>query len=100
LSILNYLVNKEVGGWLGYRGLFAFLLSSAQLGLLAYWVTYQGITLSASMFYLTLLPMIEAIPLISFLPGKSGLTAKKIAVFARRVHLLTQLTIRGIQSFS
>lgn len=82
MSILNYLVNKEGGGWLGYRGLFAVLLSSGQLGLLAYWITYQGVTLSASMFYLTLLPMIIAIPLIALLPGKSGLTAKKISIFA------------------
>lgn len=82
MSILNYLVNKEGGGWFGYRGLFAVLLSSPQLGLFVYWVTYQGVSLSASMFYLTLLPMIAAIPLISLLPGKSGLTAKKIATFA------------------
>lgn len=82
MSILNYLVNKEGGGWLGYRGLFAIILSSAQMGLFTYWVTYQAVTLSAAMFYLTLLPMIIGIPLMSLLPGKSGITPKKIAIFA------------------
>jgi hypothetical protein len=82
MSILNYLVNKEGGGWLGYRGLFAILLASPQIGLFAYWVTYTGVSLSAGMFYLTLLPMIVAIPLMSLLPGRSGITPKKIAIFA------------------
>jgi hypothetical protein len=34
------------------------------------------------MFYLTLIPMIVAILLIALLPGKSGITPKKLAIFA------------------
>jgi hypothetical protein len=62
--------------------LFAVLLSSPQLGLFAYWITYTNVTLSSGMFYLTLIPMIVAIPLIMLLPGKSRITPKKLAIFA------------------
>jgi hypothetical protein len=51
--VLSYFYDKAGGGWLGYRGLFAVLLSSPQLGLFAYWITYTGVTLSSGMFYLT-----------------------------------------------
>jgi hypothetical protein len=81
-GLLRYLYDKDGGGWLGYRGLFAILLSSPQLGLFAYWITYTSVSLSAGMFYLTLIPMMVAIPLISLLPGKSGITPKKLATFA------------------
>ena len=33
-GFLSYFYDKGGGGWLGYRGLFAVLLSSPQLGLL------------------------------------------------------------------
>ena len=47
MSILKYFVNKSGGGWFGYRGLYAVLLSSPMWGLMIYWVTYTGIHLSA-----------------------------------------------------
>jgi len=40
------------------------------------------VTLSSGMFYLTLIPLLIAIPLIALLPGKSGITPKKLAIFA------------------
>jgi hypothetical protein len=81
-GFLSYFYDRGGGGWFGYRGLFALLLSSPQLGLFAYWITYTGVTLSSGMFYLTLIPMIIAIPLIALLPGKSGITPKRLATFA------------------
>jgi hypothetical protein len=81
-GVLSYFYDKAGGGWLGYRGLFAVLLSSPQLGLFAYWITYTGVTLSSGMFYLTLIPFLISIPLIALLPAKSGLTPKKLATFA------------------
>jgi len=82
MSILNYLVNKSGGGWLGYRGLYAVLLSSPMWGLMIYWVTYTGVHLSAAMFYSTLLPVLLAVCLTGLLPGKSGITPKSIGIFA------------------
>jgi hypothetical protein len=81
-GFLSYFYDKNGGGWFGYRGLFAILLSSPQLGLFVYWITYTGVTLSSGMFYLTLIPFLIAIPLIALLPGKSGITPKKLATFA------------------
>jgi hypothetical protein len=81
-GVLSYFYDKAGGGWLGYRGLFAVLLSSPQLGLFAYWITYTNVTLSSGMFYLTLIPFLISIPLIALLPAKSGLTPKKLATFA------------------
>ena len=77
-GFLSYFYDKGGGGWFGYRGLFAVLLSSPQLGLFAYWITYTGVTLSSGMFYLTLIPFLIAIPLIALLPGKSGITPKRL----------------------
>src|SRR5437870_585287 len=82
MSILNYLVNKEGGGWLGYRGLYAIIFASPQFGLSAYWVTYTGVTLGAGMFYLTLLPILFGLIITGVLPGKSGITTKNFAIFA------------------
>jgi hypothetical protein len=81
-GVLSYFYDKAGGGWLGYRGLFAVFLSSPQLGLFAYWITYTNVTLSSGMFYLTPIPFLISIPLISLLPAKSGLTPKKLATFA------------------
>ena len=81
-GFLSYFYDKGGGGWLGYRGLFAVLLSNPQLGLFAYWITYTSVTLSSGMFYLTLLPVLIAILLIALLPGKSGITPKRLATFA------------------
>ena len=81
-GFLSYFYDKGGGGWFGYRGLFALLLSSPQLGLFAYWITYTSVTLSSGMFYLTLLPVLLAIPLIALLPGKSGITPKTLGIFA------------------
>jgi hypothetical protein len=68
--------------WLGYRGIFALLLASPQLGLAVYWFSYRGVSLSAGMYYLTLIPFMVAVPLITLLPGKSGTTPKDIGFFA------------------
>jgi hypothetical protein len=81
-GVLSYFYDKAGGGWLGYRGLFVVLLSSPQLGLFAYWITYTNVTLSSGMFYLTPIPFLISIPLISLLPARSGLTPKKLATFA------------------
>src|SRR5919199_488763 len=80
ISYSNY-VNKVIRDWLGYRLLFAVLLASPQAGLMVYWVTYKAVTLSAGMFYLTLLPVLLAVTLTSLLPGKSGITPKKLGVY-------------------
>ena len=82
MSLLNYLVNKEGGGWLGYRGLYAIIFASPQFGLFAYWVTYTGVTLGAGMFYLTLLPILFGLIITGVLPGRSGITTKNFAIFA------------------
>jgi hypothetical protein len=81
-GFLSYFYDKGGGGWFGYRGLFAALLFSPQLGLFVHWITYTSVTLSSGMFYLTLIPFSIAIPLIALLPGKSGITPKKLATFA------------------
>ena len=46
---LRYLADKDGGGWIGYRGLFAIIFASGQIALLMYWVTYTGVTLGAGM---------------------------------------------------
>jgi len=79
--MIGYLQNI-IREWLGYRGILALLLSSPQLGLAVYWISYRGVSLSAGMFYLTLIPFLIAIPLIALLPGKSGLTPKQLGIFA------------------
>lgn len=81
ISYSNY-VTEIVRGWLGYRLLFTLLLVSPQYALLVYWVTYKGVTLSTGMYYLTLLPILFALILTAVLPGKSGITPKKLATFA------------------
>lgn len=70
------------GGWLGYRGIFAVLISSPQFGLTIYWLTYTGVSLGTGMFYLTLVPIMVAVALTALLPGKSGLTPKLLGTFA------------------
>jgi hypothetical protein len=45
-------------------------------------MTHTSVTLSSGMFYLTLIPLLIAIPLTALLPGKSGITPKKLATFA------------------
>ena len=80
--VTDYFRDKRGGGWLGYRGIFALLIASPQLGLLIYWVTYTGVSLSAGMYYLTLIPFLVAIPLTAFLPSKSGITPKSLGIFA------------------
>jgi hypothetical protein len=82
MSILDYLMDKKGGGWFGYRGLFAILFAAPQFGLFAYWVTYTGITLSASMYYLTLLPFVFGVIFTAVLPSKSGITPKTLSIFA------------------
>ena len=82
MSIVDYFRDKKGGGWFGYRGLFAILFGAPQFALFAYWVTYQGVTLSASMFYLTLLPFIFGVLFTAVLPGKSGITTKTLSIFA------------------
>jgi hypothetical protein len=74
--------DKNGGGWLGYRGLFAFIFFTPTLGMFAYWITYTGITLGAGMFYLTLIPFMVALPLTALLPGKSGITPKTLGILA------------------
>ena len=80
ISYSNY-VSTIIRGWLGYRLLFAVLLASPQMGLMVYWVTYKAVTLSAGMYYLTLLPILLAVTLTSLLPGKSGITPKKLGIY-------------------
>jgi hypothetical protein len=82
MSILDYLMDKKGGGWFGYRGLFAILFAAPQFALFAYWVTYTGITLSTSMYYLTLLPFVFGVIFTSVLPGKSGISTKTLSIFA------------------
>jgi hypothetical protein len=82
MSILNYLVNKTGGGWLGYRGLFALIFAAPQFGLFAYWITYTSVPLSAAMYYLTLLPITFGLVFTAVLPGKSGITPKTLGIFA------------------
>jgi len=82
MSFLDYFKDKKGGGWFGYRGLFAILFGAPQFALFAYWVTYQGVTLSASMFYLTLLPFVFGVIFTAVLPGKSGITPKTLSIFA------------------
>ena len=79
---LKYIYDKDGGGWLGYRGLFALIFASGQFALFAYWVTYTGVTLSAAWFYLTLIPLIFGILFTGFLPGKSGIPPKTFLIFA------------------
>jgi hypothetical protein len=79
---LRYLIDKEGGGWFGYRGMFAVIFASAQFGLFIHWVTYTGVTLSAGMFYLTLIPFMVGIVFTGLLPGKSGITPKSFLIFA------------------
>lgn len=79
---LNYLTDKEGGGWFGFRGLFAIIFASAQFGLFIHWVTYTGVTLSAGMFYLTLIPFMFGIVITGLLPGKSGITPKFFLIIA------------------
>ena len=92
-GFLSYFYDKGGGGWFGYRGLFAVLLSSPQLGLFAYWITYTSVTLSSGMFYLTLIPFLIAIPLIALLPGKSGITPKRLGILLSwhlyHIHFMT-----------
>ena len=78
----GYFRDKMGGGWLGYRGLFAFLLASPQFGLSVYWFTYTSVGLGTGTFYLTLIPILIAVPLIALLPGKSGITPKLLATYA------------------
>jgi hypothetical protein len=77
----NY-VTEIITGWIGYRGLFAVILASAQWALMVHWVTFTAVSLAASMFYLTLIPVLICIALIALLPGKSGITPKTLATFA------------------
>ena len=79
---LRYLADKEGGGWIGYRGLFALIFVSGQFALFAYWVTYTGVTLSAGWFYLTLIPLVFGLLFTGFLPGKSGITPRTFLIFA------------------
>jgi hypothetical protein len=79
---LRYLIDKEGGGWFGYRGMFAVIFASAQFGLFIHWVTYTGVTLSAGMFYLTLIPFMVGIVFTGLLPGKSGITPKTFLIIA------------------
>ena len=81
ISYSNY-VSKIIRDWWGYRLLFAVLLASPQMGLMVYWVTYKAVTLSAGMFYLTLLPILLAVTLTALFPGKSGITPKKLGIYA------------------
>src|SRR5829696_997846 len=81
-GLSRLLRDKAGGGWLGYRGLFALILFTPQIGLFAYWITYTGVTLSTGMFYLTLIPFMIALPLTAVLPGKSGITPKKLGILA------------------
>jgi hypothetical protein len=82
MSIIDYLMNKNGGGWFGYRGLFAILFAAPQFGLFAYWVTYTDLTLSTSMYYLTLLPFVFGVILTTVLPGKSGISPQTLGAFA------------------
>lgn len=82
MSILNYLFDKTGGGWFGYRGLLAVLFAAPQFALFAHWVTYTSVTLSASMFYLTLIPFMFGIVFTAVLPGKSSITPKTLGIFA------------------
>lgn len=78
----GYFRDKMGGGWLGYRGVFAFLLASPQLGLFIYWITFTSVSLGTGMFYLTLVPIMIAVVLTALLPGKSGLTPKLLGTYA------------------
>jgi hypothetical protein len=93
-GLRGLLHDKAGGGWLGYRGLFALILFTPQIGLFAYWVTYTDITLGTGMFYLTLVPFMIALPLTALLPGKSGITPKTL-VLLLSWHLYPTLFMTG-----
>jgi hypothetical protein len=78
----RYFLDKEGGGWLGCRGIFAIIFAAPQYALFVHWVTYTSITLGAAMFYLTLIPIMLGIVFTAVLPGKSGITPKTLGVFA------------------
>jgi hypothetical protein len=75
-GFLSYFYDKKQRRTAGLSWTVRSTSSSPQLGVFAYWITYTSVTLSSGMFYLTLIPLLIAIPLIALFLGKSGICPK------------------------